>query len=121
MTKLGAIWSNLGIVFRFHTGYNQIVEKNKISQIPKNNSKNVEKSIDISENAEYTNNRTSVRTSKSERGILMTNNEMELLKMIRENDNPEKALDKVLDAILFFLTVHEPCQERTLVGLQESS
>lgn len=51
----------------------------------------------------------------------MTNKEMELIKMIRENDNPEEALAYTLDAILFFLTVHEPCQERTLVGLQESS
>ena len=51
----------------------------------------------------------------------MTKNEMELIKLIRESDNPEEALAATLDAILFFLTVHEPCQERTLVCLRESS
>lgn len=51
----------------------------------------------------------------------MTKNEMELIKLIRESDDPEQALAKTLDAILFFLTVREPCRERTLVCLQESS
>lgn len=51
----------------------------------------------------------------------MTKNEMELIKLIRESEDPEKALAKTLDAILFFLTVHEPCQEKTPVCLQVSS
>lgn len=54
-------------------------------------------------------------------GYTMTNNEMELIKLIRESDDPDKALAYTLDAILFFLTVHEPCQERTPVCLRESS
>ena len=51
----------------------------------------------------------------------MTNKEMELIKMIRENDNPEEALVTALDSILFFLTAHEAYQERTPACLQESS
>ena len=51
----------------------------------------------------------------------MTKNEIELFKLINENDNPEQALINTIDAILFFLTVHEPCQEKIPACLQESS
>lgn len=34
----------------------------------------------------------------------MTENERELIKIIRENDNPEKALITAVDIILLFLT-----------------
>ena len=61
MPKLGIVWSKLGIVLRYHMGYNQFKEKMQISKNWKLFSENVEKSIDISEIAEYTNSRTSVR------------------------------------------------------------
>ena len=51
----------------------------------------------------------------------MTSNEIELINLIRENDNPEEALAMALDSILFFLTAHEAYQERTLACLRESS
>lgn len=34
----------------------------------------------------------------------MTENERELIKIIRENDNPEKALTTAIEIILLFLT-----------------
>ena len=64
---MGANWSNLGIVFRFRTGYN-LIKKTKNSKIPKYLSKNVEKSLDISDFLEYTNRRTSVRLFKVREG-----------------------------------------------------
>ena len=79
------------------------------------------KSIDISEITEYTNNRTSVRTLKSERGILMTNKEMELLKMIRENDNPIQALMTAIIIVQGYLRQHESSVEQVPACLRESS
>lgn len=37
----------------------------------------------------------------------MTNNERELLKLIRENDNPEQALMTATNIIISFLKQHE--------------
>lgn len=113
--------TKLGIAFRFHSAYNRVKENAETLQNSKKTSNNCRKSIDISEITEYTISRTSVRYAKTERGIQMTSNEMELIKLIRENDNPEEALVTAMDSILFFLTAHEAYQERTLVCLRESS
>ena len=40
----------------------------------------------------------------------MTNNELELLTLIRENDNPEQALLTAIDTIIAFLEQHESSQ-----------
>ena len=49
----------------------------------------------------------------------MTANETELIKMIRENDNPEQALMTAAVIILGFLKQHESSEERSAVYLQE--
>ena len=36
----------------------------------------------------------------------MTANEIELINLIRENDNPEHALTTAVDVILLYLTLH---------------
>ena len=48
----------------------------------------------------------------------MTENEKELIKLIRENDNPEQALMTAAVIILDFLKQHESCQEAYAACLQ---
>lgn len=48
----------------------------------------------------------------------MTENEKELIKLIRENDNPERALVTAVSTILCFLKQHESSEEQVPVGLQ---
>ena len=49
----------------------------------------------------------------------MTNNEIELLKLIRENDNPEEALITATTIIIDFLKQHESFEGQAAVYLQE--
>ena len=51
----------------------------------------------------------------------MTNNEMELLNMIRENDNPVQALMTAIIIVQGYLKQHESFEERVPACLQESS
>lgn len=48
----------------------------------------------------------------------MTENEKALIKLIRENDNPEQALMAATVIILDFLKQHESSEEQELVCLQ---
>lgn len=48
----------------------------------------------------------------------MTENEKELIKIIRENDNPEQALMTVAVIILGYLKQHESSVVQASVGLQ---
>lgn len=50
----------------------------------------------------------------------MSKNEMELLKMVRENDNPERALQLAVEIILGYLGRHESFEGQAAAGLQES-
>ena len=50
---------------------------------------------------------------------MMTENEKELIKMIRENDNPEKALMTAAAIITEFLKQHESSQEPFVAFLRE--
>lgn len=49
----------------------------------------------------------------------MTDNESELIRIIRENDNPEEALMTAAVIILGFLKQHESFVEQAPVYLQE--
>lgn len=49
----------------------------------------------------------------------MTDNEKELLNIIRENDNPEQAIVTAVETILSFLKRHESSVGQVSVGLQE--
>lgn len=49
----------------------------------------------------------------------MTDNELELITMIRENDNPEKALCTATKIIIDFLTQRVSSQEQAVVVLPE--
>ena len=49
----------------------------------------------------------------------MTANEIELINIIRENDNPEQALMKATAIILDFLKQHESFEGQAAVCLQE--
>jgi hypothetical protein len=51
----------------------------------------------------------------------MSNNEMELINIIRENDNPTQALTTAALIVLGFLKQHESFEEQVAVGLQELS
>jgi hypothetical protein len=51
----------------------------------------------------------------------MTNNEMELLDIIRENDNPDRALMTATLIVLGFLKQHGSSEEQVAVDLQELS
>lgn len=43
---------------------------------------------------------------------------MELIKMIRENDNPGQALNAAVVIVLGYLKQHESSEEQVAVGLQ---
>ena len=49
----------------------------------------------------------------------MTNNEIELLRMIRENNNPEQALITAFEIILSHLIHHEASVLKSSVGFRE--
>lgn len=51
-------------------------------------------------------------------GPEMTNNELELLSLIRENDNPDQALLTAIDIILLTLVQHESSQSQASACLQ---
>lgn len=51
----------------------------------------------------------------------MTNNEKELLQIIREHDNPTIAVEIAIKTILDFLAQDEPSQEQLAVYSQESA
>ena len=48
----------------------------------------------------------------------MTNNELKLLSMIRENDNPERAFVKAIEIIIKYLEQPESFEESSLVCSQ---
>lgn len=50
----------------------------------------------------------------------MNENEKELIKMIRENDNPEEAIMTAATIILGFLKLHESSEEQAAVALSVS-
>ena len=49
----------------------------------------------------------------------MTANEIELINLIRENDNPEQALLTAVDIILLYLTLHGSSEVQAVADLQE--
>ena len=49
----------------------------------------------------------------------MTENERELIKILRENDNPEKVASYMLSLFLDYLHTHVPSQETPFADLQE--
>ena len=51
--------------------------------------------------------------------LAMTENEKELIKIIRENDNPEQALVTAVETILSYLKQHESFEAQAAVVLQE--
>ena len=51
----------------------------------------------------------------------MTNNEKELIDIIRENDNPASALMTATLIVLGFLKQHGSSEEQAVVGLREPS
>jgi hypothetical protein len=51
--------------------------------------------------------------------ISMTANEIELIKLIRENDNPEQALTTAVDIILLFLVQQRSSEVRAVVAPRE--
>ena len=48
----------------------------------------------------------------------MTANEIELINLIRENDNPNQALATAVDIILLYLTQHESSEVQAAADLQ---
>ena len=51
----------------------------------------------------------------------MTDNEIELIRMIRTNKDPEQALLTATSIILDYLKQHESCQAPTVASPQESA
>lgn len=78
------------------------------------------KYVDFSVKLNYDGIGTYVLIVKLERGIkIMTENEKELIKLIRENDNPEQALMTAAVIILGFLKQHELDSKPSVAYLQE--
>ena len=79
---------------------------------------NSRKLFDNSDSVPYTYIKTYVRTPCDERGIqFMTENEQELIRIIRENDNPAEALMTAAVIVLGFLKQHESSEEQVAVCL----
>ena len=77
------------------------------------------KYVDTYEYLNYDRNENIHSNCNYERGIkIMTDNEKELIKLIRENDNPENALITAAVIILDFLKQHESFEEQAPVCLQ---
>lgn len=73
-------------------------------------------SIDYSEKSNYNLDRTNVRYRYHEGGFKMLSmNEEELLRMIRENDNPEQAVMTAIDTILEYLRQHGSSEGQAVV------
>ena len=51
----------------------------------------------------------------------MSNNEIEMINIIRENDNPARALMTATLIVLGYLKQHESSEGQAVVGLQELS
>lgn len=49
----------------------------------------------------------------------MTENERELIQILRENDNPEKVAGYMLSLFLDYLHKHDPSQEKPSADLRE--
>ena len=49
----------------------------------------------------------------------MTENELKLIKLIRENDNSEEAIITAVETILSYLKLHESSQEQVVADLRE--
>ena len=49
----------------------------------------------------------------------MTENERKLIKLLRENDDPERVANYMLNLFLSYLHTHAPSQETPSVDLQE--
>ena len=80
------------------------------------------KNVDNSEKLNYyeiTEHTFTLLSSKGESRITMTENQNELIKIIRENGNLEQALMTATAIILDFLKQHESSEEQAVVCLQE--
>ena len=77
------------------------------------------KLFDNSDLINYTEIRTYVRIIDMEGDIVMTDNEQELIKIIRENDNPEQALVTAVETILSYLRQRESSQVQAVADLRE--
>lgn len=107
MIKLGGKWSRLGIAFRFQSSYNFLI-------------KQMSKYVDNSEYINYDGIRTYVRIVNYKWGIkIMTENEKELIKLIRENDNPTTALMTAAVIVLGYLKQHESSPKQSVAYLSE--
>lgn len=80
--------------------------------------KNLSKPVDFSEILRYYKHRTNVRETIITKGMLMlSQNDRELLRMIRENDNPDNALLIATQVILEFLKQPESFEEQAVACL----
>lgn len=82
------------------------------------------KNVDFSETLSYYKNRTDIRVN--ERGIktmteFITENEKQLIDLIRENDNPENAIMIATAIIIDFLKLHESSEGQAAACLPELS
>ena len=82
------------------------------------------KNVDFSETLSYYKNRTDIRVN--ERGIktmteFITENEKQIIDLIRENDNPENAIMIATAIIIDFLKQHESSEAQAPAYLQELS
>lgn len=73
------------------------------------------KSVDFSEKSMYTTFEKNICSGFAKEDKLMTDNEKELIRLIRENDNPERALITATQTILDFLKQHGSSQAPSVV------
>ena len=105
MLKLGAQRSKVGIELRFQSRYNVVM-------------KTVSKYVDNSEKLKYDEIRTCVRTSCIKGDLSkMRDKELELIRMVREAEEPEAAIVTAIEIISEFLAQHESFQVQEIACL----
>ena len=62
-----------------------------------------------------------IRTNVLHKGVItMTDNELQLINIVRESVNPEQVANYMLNLFLDYLRTHAPFQETPVVAPQES-
>lgn len=73
--------------------------------------------VDLSQNSFYNGEKEQMFHCCKGEDTVMNENELELIRIIRENDNPGQALMTATTIILGFLKQHESSEEQVAVGL----
>ncbi len=62
-----------------------------------------------------------IKSERNKEGLTMTDNEKELINIIRNSDEPEKVFEFALNLFLNYLRSHDQSQDKPRADLEESA